>query len=238
MKTIKHSILFILIIGIGLSSCTDNIRIKGNGVPASDSRDVQDFTGVVSLGTFDVHITKGTTTEVLVRAEENLLPYIETYVKGGKLQIDVSGMRSLNNQLAMEVFVTTSDLNYVKLSGSGVITSDYFEGDVMDVHLSGSGMVHVAAEVDKLYGLLSGSGNLKFSGSSRQADLKISGSGNINAYDLELEECQVNISGSGDALVFVNDYLKGIISGSGNILYAGSPEVESHISGSGRIIME
>ena len=73
MKTIKNYVLgaiFVLLLG----SCADHLRVKGNGIPAVDMRDLPAFTGIVSGGTFDVHITYGTEQEVIVNSEENLIP--------------------------------------------------------------------------------------------------------------------------------------------------------------------
>ncbi len=63
----------------------------------------------------------------------------------------------------------------------------------------------------------------------------ISGSGNIRSFALISNNSSVNISGSGDADVFVNQHLDADISGSGKIRYQGNATVSTSISGSGNV---
>lgn len=138
----------------------------------------------------------------------------------------------------MEVYVTTPYLQGVKQSGSGIITTDYFESNVFDIAISGSGVIETAVDATTIDAAISGSGRLAISGDSRGASFDVSGSGRIDAYDLTIDDCKAFVSGSGNMWVSVNKYLKATISGSGNIFYTGQPQVESKISGSGNVIQE
>lgn len=84
--------------------------------------------------------------------------------------------------------------------------------------------------------VVSGSGNIFFSGIVRDAILTISGSGKIDAGNLLVRNCDVKISGSGDVWTDVDHYLKVVILGSGNVYYMGSPLLETEVSGSGSVI--
>lgn len=236
MKTFKHLFWGAAIVLFGLYSCEDKISVNGNGIEATEGRIVSNFDKVKSSGAFDVHITEGTEREVLVRADENLIQYIETYVSGGTLHIDVEGVRSLRNTLPMEVFITTPTLEGIKLSGSGIITTGYFNTEEMDIVLSGSGRIKTDFEADETDILISGSGLVEVSGFARDGDFKISGSGKIEAFELDLLHCDTYTSGSGDMWISVERTLDSRISGSGNVFYYGTPQVESHISGSGNVI--
>lgn len=237
MKTIKQ---FIFIISAALlvisSSCIDEVRVKGNGIEATEGRIVSEFTKVYSSGAFDVHITKGNTFEVIVSADENVIPYIETYVSNGVLKLGTSGTLSIKNQLPMEIFITTPNLEGIKLSGSGTISSDYFLSHKMDVLLSGSGTINTAFESENANVTISGSGKVILSGFTDKANFIISGSGKIDAAELLCTDCYTTTSGSGDIWISIDQYLKAIISGSGNVYYYGKPTIEKHISGSGNVM--
>ncbi|WP_321368676.1 head GIN domain-containing protein [uncultured Draconibacterium sp.] len=237
MKTIK---LFIygLAMTFAASSCIDDITVEGNGIQGTEARIVTEFERVKSSGEFDVHITEASEYDVVISADENLLQYIETYVAGETLHIDEKGIRDLRNRVPMEVFVSTPVLNGIKQSGSGIITTDYFVSDEMDVVLSGSGKIITAFEAEEVDALISGSGTIEFSGFADDADFVISGSGNINASQLDLLYCTTSTSGSGDMYIAVSRNLKSNISGSGNVFYYGNPGVETHISGSGNVISQ
>lgn len=238
MKTIKLLFLGGFAILMATTSCVDDFRVDGNGIPSTENRNTKSFNKVESSGSFDVYIEKGETFKVSVRAEENLLHHIETYVSGDRLNIDIQGTNSIRNTLPMEVFITMPQLSGVNQSGSGLITTDHFETNQMDLSISGSGLINTSFDAAQVEVSISGSGTLKLAGEANEAFLNISGSGRIEASQLELNECQANISGSGNMMVSVDEYLEAVISGSGNVLYYGSPEIKTHISGSGHVIQD
>ncbi len=236
MKTIKLFLVGSIIVLFGATSCLEDFTIRGNGIPATEGRITLDFNEVQSEGEFDVHITNGDELEVVVNAESNILPYIETNVNRDKLKIYVRGFHNVKNRLPMEVYITTPYLKGITQSGSGIITTDYFTTNNMDVVISGSGRIQTAVDALSLDAVISGSGNLDISGNSNFGDFLVSGSGKINAYDLTLNNCEASISGSGNMWVNVENHLKASISGSGSIYYSGNPGIEKHISGSGNVI--
>lgn len=237
MKTIKHLFFYsALALLISTTSCFDNITIRGNGIAETQGRTVPAFNKLKSSGSFDVHITKGDETEVIVNAESNILPYIETYVSGNTLMIDIRGIHNVNNRLPMEVYITVPTIESIKQSGSGIITTDYFAAENFDVSISGSGRISTAVEALQINASVSGSGMLDISGEAQQINYAISGSGKIDSYNLTAKNCNAAISGSGNMYVNAQDYLIAKISGSGNIYYSGNPNLEIHVSGSGKVI--
>lgn len=237
MKTIKQFIFIIsAVILLGTSSCIDDMRVKGNGIQASEGRIVSEFVKVKSAGSFDVHITKGDIFEVIVSADENVIQHIDTYVSGGVLKLETNGTLNIQNKLPMEIFITTPALEGIKLSGSGNITSDYFLSEQMDVILSGSGNIRTAFDTDKADVNISGSGKIELSGFASKSNFNISGSGNIDASELSTVDCFTSTSGSGDMWITIDRHLEARISGSGNVYYYGEPTVETKISGSGNVM--
>lgn len=237
MKTIKQCI-FIISTAVFLvtSSCIEDIRVRGNGIEATEGRIVSEFVKVKSSGAFEVHITEGDQFEVIVSADENVIQYIDTYVSGGALHLETRGMLSIRNKLPMEIYITTTVLEGITLSGSGNITTDYFLSDKMNVFVSGSGKIKTGFETDEADINISGSGVIELSGFAQRANFRISGSGNINALNLSTVDCYTSTSGSGDMWVSTERFLEAKISGSGNVYYYGEPTVETHISGSGNVL--
>lgn len=235
MKTIQLLFAGIFLL-LATTRCVDELIVRGNGIPASEARLVPAFSSVSSEGNFEVHISPGPEFDLVIHAESNLLPFIETDVRNGNLKIHTRGLNSLNNRLPMEVFVTTPYLEGVVQSGSGIVTTGYFEGNEFNFVVSGSGAIETSVNAIVVNAVVSGSGALYVSGISRNADVIVSGSGEIDAWDLDLRDCDAKVSGSGNVWVYVDRYLKAVISGSGNVFYGGNPGVESLVSGSGRVI--
>ncbi len=236
MKTIQLLVTGAVLLLLATTSCTDDFIIRGNGISASEVRLTPAFSAVSSEGNFDVHISPGSEFDVVVHAESNLLPYIETDVRGNNLKIHTRGLTSLRNRLPIEVFVTVPYIDGIVQSGSGSITTGYFEGEEFRFVVSGSGSIETSVEALSVDAVVSGSGLLYVSGYSRFADMIVSGSGEIDAWDMEVRDCDSRVSGSGEVWIYVERRLKAVISGSGNVFYGGNPVVESQVSGSGSVI--
>jgi hypothetical protein len=238
MKTSLISYAGIILLFFIVSSCMDDFIIRGNGIPDSEARLVNGFSSVASEGNFTVHITSGTQHKLIIEAESNLMEYIETEVNGGHLRIHTRGFTNLRNRLPIEVYVTTPELKGIVQSGSGSITTGYFEAETFNCVVSGSGSIETSVAANVVDAVMSGSGRLHISGSASNGNLIVSGSGKLNAEDLLVQDCDAKITGSGDIWTNVSHYLKAVVTGSGYVFYSGRPQVETVVSGSGGIIQK
>ena len=244
MKTIERSqiivssTLFLLLILITLMLSTTGCireRIEGNYSVGTEERSVSSFYNVESNGNIHVEIIPSDETRVEVKAETNVIPYVETWSDGNTMIVEFRHGYNIHEHYPVEVTLYTPELESLHLSGSGRIYSGHFNAVNASVRLSGSGNIDCSFNAATLDADVSGSGNLFVEGAADRADLRISGSGKIDAGNLACQTCKAKISGSGNLWVDVEESLEGWISGSGSIYYYGDPVVISHISGSGRI---
>ena len=82
---------------------------------------------------------------------------------------------------------------------------------------------------------ISGFGNAEITGTAKEQDIQIVGSGNYRGKDLESENTNVKITGFGDATVWANDNLDVTITGSGDLEYYGNPKVTQTMTGFGKV---
>ncbi len=234
----RHLALLFLLSMVFFGRCDLNFFdcIDGDQNVITVERSLNSFEEICSQGQFDLYVKQGDGTDLIIEAEENLIPYISTRVKHGRLVIDNADNRCLRPNLPMKVYITVPTLEILELEGSGSITCDTFHIDDLTVNLLGSGVINIAAETSFLEVNLAGSGDIFLRGFADHTDLTISGSGTIHAYDLEQNNCIVNISGSGNMYVFVNELLDVHITGSGDVNYRGTPDVRTRITGSGSVI--
>ena len=237
----KHTtylkLLIILLLTGTLVSCgKDRMYIRGNGEIGAETRDVPYFEGVVQEGSFEVIITPDTVSEVVVEAETNLIPFIETYVSGTALIVREKPNTTLRPHDPMRVFIKTPELKYAEVNGSGLLTTGYYVGNSLNLSISGSGRLESGGSFNQVSGYISGSGSIYLTGNTNIAEFNISGSGSIDAYGMQTDSCYVSIPGSGSAYVSVNDLLDVNISGSGSVYYKGTPAVFTTITGSGTVI--
>lgn len=237
----KNTIL-VLTLTLFTISCTAQWgkKIKGNGKVVTIERSVGEYEAVAVAGWFDINLVDGREGELSIKGEENLLEYIITEVKNGKLTIKVKKGYNLQSSKWKEgilVTVPVEEINSVSLSGSGdIVGKDVLRADDFSAVMSGSGDISLSVEADNLKTVISGSGDIELSGKARDFEVTVSGSGDVDAFDLTADHVTANVSGSADIKVTANESLKARVSGSGDILYKGDPEkVDSKASGSGDI---
>ena len=235
-----RNILILSIFTILFSTSCDYItgeRVRGNGNLKTEQRTAANFTGVSSHGEYDVYLSQGSSYSVRIEAEENLIPYIETYVDGNVLQIRTKDGYYLDNGSDLKVFIAAPAFATVRTSGSGNIYSDGKLNNTSPIELevSGSGDVKVSLNAPEVRADLNGSGNINLSGETKIFACSILGSGDINAGELKSEGVDVKITGSGNAEVYASVKLHVSVTGSGDVRYHGSPETTSSITGSGAV---
>lgn len=210
----KTRLLFFFFLVVGLTAC-HNSGVRGNGDIVQEERTIDNFTGIETGGVFRVYVEVGEEASLKIEAEENLMPYIVTRVKGSTLEIDQR--RNLNPREPITVYVTTPRLNKVVSSGASKIYVENIDSDSFRLDISGAGKVKLIGEAEKF-----------------TADL--SGAGNLDAFDFQCEDVDIDLSGASKAEIYCSGNLKTDLSGVGSVIYDGSPKnVISDISGLGKV---
>jgi hypothetical protein len=212
--------------------------VFGSGVVAEENRTVIGITGVVLAGEGNLYIEEGAAEELIVTAEDNLLPYILTEVQGGILEIRTRSNINLEPTLPIEYYLTVVSLESVLLSGVGDITVSDLMIPQLSLTLSGFGNVEVTnLEADELDVVLSGVGDFRISGTVDAQRLNVTGLGEYDARDLSSLDGVISIVGNANqtATVRVSDMLTVTINGNGTVFYIGDPFVDANINGSGSV---
>lgn len=216
-------------------------KIRGNGNMVTEERKVGSYDEVSVSGWFDVELTSGEEGRLTIYGEENLLEYLETEVKNGRLEIKTRRGYNLQSSSwksgGIRVSVPVEDVRAVSMSGSGDIQGKTkLVAASFEAVMSGSGDMDLEIESEMLEVTLSGSGDMDLAGSCGKLEVRVSGSGDVNAYGLSAREVDATVSGSADIKVTATEILKARVSGSGDIYYRGNPEkVDSKTAGSGDI---
>jgi len=210
---------------------------RGNGRVVEEDREVRDFDAVALGGIGDLHIEVGDREELRIVAEENLLRYIETHVRGGTLHIETRAGINLRPTESIDYYLTVTDLQGIDVSGLGHVDAPALEARSFRVEISGAGNIEMdELNADRLDVAVSGLGSLDIDGGYvERQDIDISGSGSYSAKRLESRDATVEISGLGSATVWATDRLDAEISGSGSVHYVGSPNINQSVSGLGSV---
>jgi hypothetical protein len=232
--------------------------VRGSGHVVEEERTVGDLRGVelATIGT--LHIEVGERESLHIQAEDNLLPYIQTIMRGETLVIDVQQGTSLRTTRPVDYTLTVVDLDSIALSSSGNAEAPDLESKLFTVQVSSSGSlqmgdltcdtfrVTVSSSGDvsvgqvngqRLEAELSSSGDLTVAGGTvEQQEIRISSSGHYTARNLQSQEADVRLSSSGSATIWVAERLTANLSSSGSLRYAGNPRSEVTTSSSGNVI--
>ncbi len=164
----------------------------------------------------DLVLRGGPEQRVFAEGYDNVIRSIDLDVRNGIWEIEFDEcVRDIDR---LTIYVTTPVLTYLRINGSGLAYSENFlVVDDIDLRINGSGDITLEGLADEL-------------------DLNTSGSGDLRAFGLDTRRADIDIYGSGDAEVFVRDFLRVRISGSGDVLYRGRPSLDINTSGSGSVI--
>lgn len=194
-------------------------RLTASGDQITDIRFPGEFSGINTSGSTAVQITYGTEFKVELRGSNNLIPYYKTKIINGTLYLGYENASVQHDDV--KAFITLPGISNVALSGSGKINinGDFPAVNKLKLSISGSGDILVNDPFE-----------------AEEVLVNISGSGKADLLKVDSKKAEVDISGSGNATLSIQDKLKAKISGSGKVYYNGSPEVDASISGSGKVI--
>ena len=213
-------------------------KVKGNGNVVTVKRTTSDYDAIGVGGSFDVILVKGKEGNITIEGEENIIPYIETEVRGNTLKINYEKNTNIRTTKRLTVTVTYEDIDKVSLGGSGNIENEgTIKSSDLTVSLGGSGNITLNIDADEVSSKIGGSGNIKLAGNSNELSCSIAGSGSIKAYELSTDTLNATIAGSGSIKTTVKTKIKAKVVGSGSIYYKGNPKyVDSKSVGSGDVI--
>ena len=254
----------IIISGILLivtTSCIKNIIcINGNGDLQTAGRIAASFNQAVNTASVNVVYRRADSTSITITAESNLIPHIFTVVSNGRLEVRTDPRNAcFDAGQTPLVTITSPELNFMELTGSGNFHADTLSGSSVEVRSAGSGelsadiitcedldidltgsgdMEIINATCSEAILSATGSGDLTISGSGETLDVQTTGSGSTEALGLMVATANAKVTGSGNIHIQVLNNLIAVITGSGNIYLRGNPVINQTITGSGKIIKQ
>jgi len=236
MRT-KHTFILVSLISFLASGCVVNIQdsVTGDGKVVSQTRDLQEFSGVKVGSGIDVFLTQGEPQRVEVEADENLQEWIRTEVEGNILHIYTD--KNIRLAKTKKVHITCKTINRIDVSSAGDVTGlSRFKTDKLDIEMSSAGDLNFEVEANEIIISISSAGNVNIKGKTDTLKADLSSAGDLNAYDLEAEVGEVSVSSAGSAKVFVTGEASFRSSSAGDINYKGEPRIrEIHTSSAGSV---
>ena len=215
--------LIIIILGIGMYRVSRNQTIN---VTTREQPVTSNFNKITLNKFGKVIIAQGDKESLKIEADQNVIDKIVTSVSDNCLAIDYS------NSWWWNLWWPNKD---IKFYGSGEIISSSITTVNLTINISGSGDADLSVIAKKISSTISGAGNIAILGSTVDQDIKINGTGDYGAKNLQSKNATISINGAGNVKVAANAKLNVTIIGTGNVSYLGNPEVSQNMTGTGKI---
>jgi hypothetical protein len=206
----------------------------GSLQPEEQQYSIEDFDRVDIGDALHVDVTQGEVFSVAAKGDKRNLDDLRVRKDGTKLLIDFDDDHNRRHDTYITIVMPT--LRAVKFSGaSDSHVTGFSDGALLDFSLSGASSSQVDMDADAMNINVSGASNIKFSGKADELDAEISGASEFSAYNLEVVNAHVYVSGASVAKVNVTESLHASASGASTIIYRGSPTVTTNTSGSSSV---
>jgi hypothetical protein len=209
-----------------------------------ERREVAAFRAVELRYFGHLHLTQGSEPSVEVEGDPDVVAKVHARVAGDTLILEIgetwlerltSGVLLIAHR-PLHYHVTVPELDGVGVRGTGMVDATGLVTSDLEVAASGAADVALAdLEAHGLKAQISGRGSFRLAGRADAFELRISGSGEVDAAALACQSVDVRISGQGTTTVRVAKRLDVRISGLGTVRYHGDPTVTQTISGSGTV---
>ncbi len=238
----KIPVILALIAVAVVAYSMSNYSTSFNTITASQNitkevRKVSDFDKIEVQGVFQVDVSYSSKEEVEVEASDNLQRHIELNVKSGTLNIEISNNTQINSNGSIKVHIKTSKLNGFELSGaSSVKLNNTLKDNNLSIASSGAASFKGDVEVNEAEIELDGAATVYLSGNATNANLELSGASQINDYSFEVDNLEIELSGTSSAKINSSKRIEGDISGASSLTYRGNPSTKSvSVSGAAKL---
>lgn len=210
-------------------------QTNGNGNVVTETRNVGEFDQVRGTSGVDVFLTEGSQNQVVVEADENLQPIIETEVRDGKLIITTS--ENIGRSKAKKVHVTYTNLTAIESSsGADVEGRSVIKSQSLTLAASSGSDLKVEIFSQDVDAQTSSGADITVSGKAAHLKARASSGSDLNAKNLIVATCEANASSGADITVHVKERLDTEASSGGDINYYGNPAaVNTHDTVSGSV---
>jgi hypothetical protein len=211
-------------------------RVQGSGRLIEETRAVSGFAELELRAPVAVTLKSGASERVTVQGDENIVPLIQTRVVDGRLEIGTRRGALFVTRQPIKATVEFTQLNAIRVRGSGDVRGDLVRTAVLQIVIGGSGGVAIdRIEVNALAVSVAGSGDVVARGRAESVGVVVEGSGDVKLADVEAKQAAVRIRGSGDVAVNAVDRLEVDLAGTGDVRYRGSPRIRKQVHGTGSV---
>jgi len=190
MKTTFKLIAFLLT--MTLLSCNANLNLNdgvvGSGNIITEKRTInENFDKIAASTGVTVIVEQGSTTDVEVETDDNLMQYVITKVENGTLIVKIEG--SINTMTSINVRIKMSSIAGLESSsGSRISSKNTIKGNTIKVKSSSGSEINVVLEYENISCESSSGSNITVAGKALKLKTASSSGSEIDANELAANE--------------------------------------------------
>ena len=197
------------------------------------------FERVALAGSHDVVVTVGGAPSVRAEGSSEALDRLEIGVDDGELRIasrDSGNWSWFSRHRGVTIHVTVPSLAAASITGSGDMRIDRVEAPGFAALVAGSGGMDIARmRVGQASFALTGSGEIRASGTAQRSSVAVAGSGGVSLERLETADATIALTGSGDISVRATGTARVELRGSGDVSVTGPARCTVNKAGPGDV---
>jgi hypothetical protein len=219
--------------GYGLGTGT---VIHGSGTLKTETRPVSHIAAVSISCPGILTITQTGKEALIVTADDNILPLINTDMEGTTLDIHLQTNTSIQPSHPIEFTLSVKDLSAITMTGATTVAVTKLNTTALTVTSSGAGtLTSPDLALTSLTANLTGAGGVQLTGQAQQQTVTITGAGTYHSEHFATQTTSIKLTGAGQAFVRASATLNVTITGAGDVTYYGSPAVTQSITGTGKV---
>ncbi len=195
----------------------------------------KDFDEIKLISLFDFEIIQDDEYSVRLEGDDDDLDDVYLSQSGDELEIrygrNKNWWRNRNRKDKIKVFIRMPELEYLKATGAcdGEI-SDFSDAD-LSLDIEGASKVWVNINAKYLQADLAGASKLILVGSGEELEVDLVGASELDAFNYESEDADINAVGASSAKVYASNELQASATGASKIRYRGEARVSSSSAG-------
>lgn len=207
--------------------------VKGNGQVISQTREIKANFQQIKVATgLNLYVTQGSSSEVIVKADENIQELIKTEVKKGLLKIYVE--KSIKRAKQMDIFVTLPTLTKLSASSAAdAIIEHPFKTDKIVLNASSGADIKANIKAQTIIASTSSGADIVLIGKTNYFEGTASSGSDLDAKQLHCKKAQASASSGADLIITVTEEITAKASSGGDVTYYGKPNKIDTSSSSG-----
>lgn len=204
----------LVILALTLTACGG---LVGNGVKVTQQREVAEFSTLEVHSGIEVVATRGPRALTL-STDENLVPFVETFVRDGRLVVQFRDNVHLFEVDPVRVEVSNERFEAVSASGASKVTVPASAVESFALEASGASTVRVSGISSAAVAVsASGGSGVSLEGRAARLTVDAGGGSTVQAQALPTVSALVTAHGGSTVRVFVSDTVTGQASGGSTV---------------------